>query len=228
MASMVRGCRAGSRGTPAVRDTLAPMPSPPVDRRARASAWLRRWHQLLPVFGAEFIVLIGFGALHAGAAAVHRGPGHRPGAAGPHHRGLAHRQAPLRADLRLVGRPPPAQAADGRGHPRAGGGERVAPLGHGLLGAVRPALHRRCRRGGLRPCGQGHDHRCHEGRRAWRGLRLLRRLPDRWLRGGSGHRRRRRLALRRLCLPLHRHRPALGRGRDRAHGLALAPAAPRR
>ena len=39
------------------------MPSPPVDRRARASAWLRRWHQLLPVFGAEFIVLIGFGAL---------------------------------------------------------------------------------------------------------------------------------------------------------------------
>ncbi len=164
----------------------------------------------------------------AGAAAVHRGPGHRSHPAGPHHRGLAHRQAPLRAGLRLVGRPPRTQAADGRGHPRAGGGERAAPLRPGLLGAVRPALHRRRCRGGLRPGGQGHDHRCHEGRRAWRGLRLLRRLPDRRLRGGAGHRWCRRLALRRLRLPLHRHRPALGGGRDRAHGLALTPAAPRR
>jgi DHA1 family multidrug resistance protein-like MFS transporter len=33
------------------------------DRRARVSAWLQRWRPLLPVFGAEFIVLIGFGAL---------------------------------------------------------------------------------------------------------------------------------------------------------------------
>ncbi len=31
--------------------------------RARVSAWLRRWRPLLPLFGAELIVLIGFGAL---------------------------------------------------------------------------------------------------------------------------------------------------------------------
>ncbi len=34
-----------------------------MNRRARMDAWLRRWRPLLPVFGAEFIVLIGFGAL---------------------------------------------------------------------------------------------------------------------------------------------------------------------
>ncbi len=39
------------------------MPDPPLDRRARIVAWIRRWRPLLPVFGAEFIVLIGFGAL---------------------------------------------------------------------------------------------------------------------------------------------------------------------
>jgi DHA1 family multidrug resistance protein-like MFS transporter len=35
----------------------------PVLRSARVSAWLRRWGPLLPVFGAELIVMIGFGAL---------------------------------------------------------------------------------------------------------------------------------------------------------------------
>jgi DHA1 family multidrug resistance protein-like MFS transporter len=39
------------------------MPTLPTDRRARIASWLGRWHPLLPVFGAEFIVLIGFGAL---------------------------------------------------------------------------------------------------------------------------------------------------------------------
>jgi len=39
------------------------MPIPPTDGRARFASWLRRWQPLLPVFGAEFIVLIGFGAL---------------------------------------------------------------------------------------------------------------------------------------------------------------------
>ena len=29
----------------------------------RISAWLRRWRPLLPIFGAEMIVMIGFGAL---------------------------------------------------------------------------------------------------------------------------------------------------------------------
>jgi MFS family permease len=39
------------------------MSSTPAHRPNRISAWLRRWRPLLPLFGAELIVLIGFGAL---------------------------------------------------------------------------------------------------------------------------------------------------------------------
>ena len=39
-------------------------PSPPSsDRRARVAAWVHRWRPLLPIFVAELIALIGFGAL---------------------------------------------------------------------------------------------------------------------------------------------------------------------
>ena len=60
---MVGVLGATSYDTPVGRDTLATMTSPPINRRDRIAAWLRRWHPVLPIFGAEFIVLIGFGAL---------------------------------------------------------------------------------------------------------------------------------------------------------------------
>ncbi len=39
------------------------MPTSRADPRARISAWLRRWHPLLPVFAVQMIVTVGFGAL---------------------------------------------------------------------------------------------------------------------------------------------------------------------
>jgi MFS family permease len=40
-----------------------PISLSPARWRARVAAWLERWHPLVPLFGTEFIVLIGFGAL---------------------------------------------------------------------------------------------------------------------------------------------------------------------
>jgi DHA1 family multidrug resistance protein-like MFS transporter len=39
------------------------MPTSRLNGRARISSWLRRWRPLLPLLGAEMIVMIGFGAL---------------------------------------------------------------------------------------------------------------------------------------------------------------------
>ena len=122
------GSSAGRLGTRTLRWCRCP---PLVSAsRARISAWLRRWRPLLPLFGAELIVLVGFGALLPVLPLYIEEHGIDPSGAGHHRRRLGHRQAHLRAHLGLVGRPAPAQAPDGGGLFMLGRGQPAAAVLH--------------------------------------------------------------------------------------------------